>query len=64
MQCLDYPYFGTVNLDQGCFGTAIAREVSALSKIPDEISSEYAGPLMCAGVSKSIRMCYLSDIGY
>jgi len=42
---------GTANLDQGCFGTAVAWDVSALFKIPDGISSEAAGPLMCGGAT-------------
>lgn len=41
--------FGSSNQDQGCFGTAVAWDISALYKIPDGISSEDAGPLMCAG---------------
>ncbi|OAL19713.1 hypothetical protein AYO22_09519 [Fonsecaea multimorphosa] len=43
--------FGTANLDQGCFGTGVAWDVSTLFKIPDEISSESAGPLMCGGAT-------------
>jgi D-arabinose 1-dehydrogenase-like Zn-dependent alcohol dehydrogenase len=38
-------------VDQGCFGTAVAWDVSALFKIPKEIASEDAGPLMCGGAS-------------
>ena len=50
-QCVNSTSFGTADWDQGCFGTAIAWDVSALFKIPDEIASEYAGPLMCAGAT-------------
>lgn len=38
-------------MDQGGFGGAVAWDVSALYKIPDEIPSEDAGPLMCGGAS-------------
>jgi D-arabinose 1-dehydrogenase-like Zn-dependent alcohol dehydrogenase len=50
-QCTNSTYFGTANQDQGCFGTAVAWDVSALFKIPDALSSESAGPLMCAGAT-------------
>ncbi|OAG43327.1 hypothetical protein AYO21_02264 [Fonsecaea monophora] len=48
-KCQNSEQFGTANLDQGCFGTGVAWDVSTLFKIPDEISSESAGPLMCGG---------------
>ena len=50
-QCINSTYFGTADWDQGCFGTAVAWDVSALFKIPDEIASEDAGPLMCGGAT-------------
>jgi D-arabinose 1-dehydrogenase-like Zn-dependent alcohol dehydrogenase len=49
--CVRSVYFGTANWDQGGFGTAVTWDVSALFKIPDEIASEDAGPLMCAGAT-------------
>lgn len=51
MYCLNSEQYGSANHDVGCFGTALARDVTALTKIPDEISSEQAGPLMCGGVT-------------
>ena len=51
MQCENGIEFGTANLDQGCWGTAVAWDVSALVRIPDEISSADAGPLMCGGAT-------------
>ena len=50
-QCINSTFFGSADLDQGCFGTAVAWDVSALFKIPDEIASEDAGPLMCGGAT-------------
>ncbi|KIW26622.1 uncharacterized protein PV07_06441 [Cladophialophora immunda] len=50
-KCQNSEQFGTANLDQGCFGTGVAWDVSALFKIPDEIASESAGPLMCGGAT-------------
>jgi D-arabinose 1-dehydrogenase-like Zn-dependent alcohol dehydrogenase len=49
--CLNGKFFGSANLDQGCFGSAVAWDVSALYKVPDGIASEDAGPLMCGGVT-------------
>ena len=49
--CVNYQSFGNSNADQGGFGTAVAWDVSALFKIPDEIASEDAGPLMCGGAT-------------
>ncbi len=51
MKCENALQFGSGpdNLDQGCFGTAIAWDVTALIKIPEGIASEHAGPLMCGG---------------
>lgn len=51
MYCLNSEQFGSANHDVGCFGTGLARDVSALVKIPDAISSEDAGPLMCGGAT-------------
>ncbi|KAK4208511.1 NADP-dependent alcohol dehydrogenase C 2 [Rhypophila decipiens] len=50
-QCVNRIEFGTGNHDQGCFGTAVAWDISCLYKVPDEIESEYAGPLMCGGAT-------------
>lgn len=50
-RCLNMANFGTANQDQGCFGTYVAWDVSALFKVPDEIPLEYAGPLMCGGAT-------------
>ncbi|KAK0610803.1 NADP-dependent alcohol dehydrogenase [Immersiella caudata] len=50
-QCANKTEFGTADIDQGCFGTAVAWDISALFKIPDEIASEHAGPLMCGGAT-------------
>ncbi|KAK5651613.1 hypothetical protein OQA88_11886 [Cercophora sp. LCS_1] len=50
-QCINKEEFGTANHDQGCFGSALAWDVSCLFKVPDEIESEYAGPLMCGGAT-------------
>lgn len=43
--------YGTADLDQGCFGTAVAWDVSALFKIPEELDSADAAPLMCGGAT-------------
>ena len=51
VRCLNSVQFGTDNVDEGCFGTAIAWDVTALIKIPDSVASEHAGPLMCGGVT-------------
>ncbi|KAK4447360.1 NADP-dependent alcohol dehydrogenase [Podospora aff. communis PSN243] len=50
-RCANKTEYGTADQDQGCFGTAVAWDISALFKIPDEISSEHAGPLMCGGAT-------------
>jgi D-arabinose 1-dehydrogenase-like Zn-dependent alcohol dehydrogenase len=50
-QCDNAAQYGSADLDQGCFGTAVAWDVGALFKIPEGISSEDAGPLMCGGAS-------------
>ena len=49
--CVKSTYFGSADWDQGCFGTAVAWDVSALFKIPNEIASEDAGPLICGGAT-------------
>ncbi|OAA49328.1 alcohol dehydrogenase [Metarhizium rileyi] len=50
--CIFPEFFGFSNLDhQGCFGSSIAWDVSALFRIPDAIASEDAGPLMCGGAT-------------
>ncbi|KAJ9145040.1 NADP-dependent alcohol dehydrogenase [Pleurostoma richardsiae] len=50
-QCVNSTYFGSADRDQGCFGTAVAWDVSALFKIPDGLASEDAGPLICGGAT-------------
>jgi D-arabinose 1-dehydrogenase-like Zn-dependent alcohol dehydrogenase len=50
-QCVNRTYFGSADWDQGCLGTAIAWDVSGLYRIPDEITSEDARPLMCEGAT-------------
>lgn len=50
-QCASYASFENSNADQGCFGTAVAWDVSALFKLPDDLASENAGPLMCGGAT-------------
>lgn len=50
-ECPNSTAFGSADTDQGCFGTAVAWDVSALFKIPDEIASEDAGPLICGGAT-------------
>ncbi len=50
-QCSNQASFGNSNADQGCFGTAVAWDVSALFKLPDNLDSEIAGPLMCGGAT-------------
>lgn len=49
--CANMEWYGAANLDQGTFGTAVAWDISALFKIPDDLPSEYAAPLMCGGAS-------------
>ncbi|KAH8812663.1 NADP-dependent alcohol dehydrogenase [Xylogone sp. PMI_703] len=49
--CEQRKTFGTANWDQGSFSNGVAWDVSALIKIPDEIASEHAGPLMCGGAT-------------
>jgi hypothetical protein len=59
-KCQNSEQFGSSNLDQGCFGSGLAWDVTALFKIPDEIASESAGPLMCGGASKPFSSCALT----
>ncbi|KAI5463892.1 NADP-dependent alcohol dehydrogenase [Mariannaea sp. PMI_226] len=49
--CENAKLFGNANRDQGCFGTAVAWDVSTLYRVPDAIASEDAGPLMCGGAT-------------
>ena len=51
VKCQNSIQFGTGNFDEGCFGTAVAWDVTALIKIPEGVASEHAGPLMCGGVT-------------
>ncbi|KAK1574782.1 NADP-dependent alcohol dehydrogenase [Colletotrichum navitas] len=50
-QCAAKASFANSNADQGGFGTAVAWDVSALFKLPENLGSEYAGPLMCSGAT-------------
>ena len=49
--CIHRTSYGSADQDQGCFGSALAWDISALYKIPDSIASEDAGPLMCGGAT-------------
>lgn len=49
--CLNRTMFGMTNQDEGCFGIAVAWDVSAAYKLPDGLASEDAGPLMCGGAT-------------
>lgn len=49
--CIHRTSFGSADQDQGCFGTAVTWDISALYKVPDAIASEDAGPLMCGGAT-------------
>jgi D-arabinose 1-dehydrogenase-like Zn-dependent alcohol dehydrogenase len=49
--CENMVQFGSGNHDQGGFATGAVCDVSALVKIPDEISSAEAGPLLCGGAT-------------
>ncbi|KAF3401982.1 NADP-dependent alcohol dehydrogenase C 2 [Penicillium rolfsii] len=49
--CINRTSFGTADQDQGCFGTAVTWDISAVYKIPDAIASEDAGPLLCGGAT-------------
>ena len=50
-KCPNATFFAYFDTDQGAFGTAMAVDISALWKIPEGISSEDAGPLMCGGAT-------------
>lgn len=43
--------YGVGNHDQGSFGTGAVWREQALFKIPDELASKDAAPLMCAGIT-------------
>ncbi|KOS46242.1 hypothetical protein ACN38_g2778 [Penicillium nordicum] len=47
--CSERKMYGLANLDQGSFGTHAVWREAFLFKIPDNLSSEDAGPLMCGG---------------
>ena len=51
MTCENQESYGGANTDEGCFGTGVCWDVSALYKIPDELESEAIGPLMCGGAT-------------
>ncbi len=43
--------YGTGYTDQGSFGSGAVWKEECLFKIPDTLPSEYAAPLMCAGIT-------------
>jgi D-arabinose 1-dehydrogenase-like Zn-dependent alcohol dehydrogenase len=47
--CSERKMYGLNNLDQGSFGTHAVWREAFLFKIPDNMSNEDAGPLMCGG---------------
>ncbi|KAF7718165.1 Uncharacterized protein PECH_005618 [Penicillium ucsense] len=49
--CVNRTSYGSADQDQGCFGSALAWDISALYKIPESSASEDAGPLMCGGAT-------------
>ncbi|KAH0833678.1 putative formaldehyde dehydrogenase AdhA [Fonsecaea pedrosoi] len=49
--CPQRQYYGTANFDQGSLGTHAVWVENFLFKIPPEISSEHAAPLMCGGAT-------------
>lgn len=51
MYCPDAVLYGVKDLDQGSFATHIVIREPFLIKIPDSIPLEYAGPLMCGGIT-------------
>lgn len=59
-QCVDGQFFyctggsiqyGTGNLDEGSFGEGAVFKEPLLFKIPDNLPSDVAAPLMCAGIT-------------
>ncbi len=49
--CEDSKELWATNNDTGSWGKGNVWDVSALRKIPDEVESKHAGPLMCAGAT-------------
>jgi len=47
--CRERKMYGYANLDQGSFGTHAVWREAFLFKVPDNMSNEDAGPLMCGG---------------
>lgn len=47
--CKERKMYGLADLDQGSFGTHAVWREAFLFKIPDNMSNEDAGPLMCGG---------------
>ena len=47
--CKERKMYGVADLDQGSFGTHAVWREAFLFKIPDNMSNEDAGPLMCGG---------------
>jgi D-arabinose 1-dehydrogenase-like Zn-dependent alcohol dehydrogenase len=39
------------DIDEGSFGAEVAWDADALHVLPDSLPAEYAGPLMCGGVT-------------
>ncbi|KAJ5529278.1 hypothetical protein N7527_002671 [Penicillium freii] len=47
--CSERKMYGAADLDQGSFGTHAVWREAFLFKVPDNMSNEDAGPLMCGG---------------
>ncbi|KAL7931445.1 GroES-like protein [Trichoderma chlorosporum] len=47
--CAEREMFGLANFDQGSFASAAVWKEDFIYKVPDNISSSHAGPLMCGG---------------
>jgi D-arabinose 1-dehydrogenase-like Zn-dependent alcohol dehydrogenase len=45
--CVNGKGYGSANLDQGSFSNIGVWKESWLFRVPEELSSEYAAPLMC-----------------
>lgn len=49
--CKERQMYGAANLDQGSFASHAVWREAFLFKVPEDISNEDAGPLMCGGSS-------------
>lgn len=49
--CRERQMYGSANLDQGSFASHAVWREAFLFKVPDTMSNEDAGPLMCGGSS-------------